>query len=153
MVRFIGALVLVLLLVSPSLGQQSLVGTYKLVSHTSEVDGSPTKTMGNPHGYLVLTPTRAIAIYTSENRRFGTSVAEKAALLDTLVAWSASYRVEGDKFIYTDDVSWTENMNGRTVVSTYQLSGNRLTLMIGPIPFPVDPSKTMILRTVWDKIE
>ena len=33
MVRFICALVLVLLLVSPSLGQQSLVGTYKLVSH------------------------------------------------------------------------------------------------------------------------
>jgi len=39
MLRLICALILVLLIVSPSLGQQSLVGTYKLVSHVSEVDG------------------------------------------------------------------------------------------------------------------
>jgi hypothetical protein len=38
-------------------------------------------------------------------------------------------------------------------VETWQLSGNRLTETLGPIPFPRDPSKTMIRRQVWEKIE
>ena len=85
MVRFIGALVLVLLLVSPSFGQQSLVGTYKLVSLVVEVDGTPTQNMGKaPHGYLVMTPTHFVFFFTADNRKFGTSVAEKAALFDTM---------------------------------------------------------------------
>ena len=85
MVRLIGALMLVLLIVSPSFGQQSLVGTYKIVSHVAELGGTPIEPYGKaPHGYLVLTPTRAIAFFTGGNRKFGTSVDDKAALLDGL---------------------------------------------------------------------
>jgi Lipocalin-like domain len=154
MVRLICALVLVLLLVSPSFGQQSLVGTYKLVSLVVEVDGTPTQIMGKaPHGYQVITPTRFVFFATADNRTFGTSAAEKAALFDTLVGYAGTYRVEGDKLITTDDVSWTENLNGKTQVETWQLSGNRLTLTIGPMPWPRDPSKTMIRREVFEKIE
>ena len=154
MLRLISALILVLLIVTPSLGQQPLVGTYKLVSVVVEIDGTPTGGMGKaPHGYLVLTPTRAIQFYTADNRKFGTSVAEKAALFDTLVASSGVYRVEGNKLITTMDASWVENLNGKTVVLIWQLSGNRLTLTHDPMPWPVDPSKTMINRRVWEKVE
>jgi hypothetical protein len=154
MVRLIYGLILVLLLATPSLGQQSLVGTYKLVSLTEEISGTPSEAMGKaPHGYLVVTPTRAIVFYTADNRTFGTSAAEKAALFDTLVGWSAAYRVEGDKLINTVDVSWTESMNGTTRVYTWQRSGNRLTLIQGPMPWPRDPSKTRLARQVWEKIE
>ncbi len=56
MVRLIGAIVLVLVLVTPTLGQQSLVGTYKLISLDVRVDGKPYEPMGKaPHGYLVIT--------------------------------------------------------------------------------------------------
>ena len=100
------ALVLVLLISTPSLGQQSFVGTYKLVSLVVEVDGTPRQTMGKaPHGYLVFTPTRFIIFITADNRKFGTSVDEKAALFETLVGYAGVYRVEGDKFILTSDVS------------------------------------------------
>ena len=155
MSRLIYALVLVLLISTPSLGQQSLVGTYKLVSLPTIVDGAPIETrgLGSPHGYFVLTPTHAIQFYTFENRKFGTSVDEKAALYDTLVAWSGVYRVEGDKIIYTFDVSWVEHQNGKTFMQNWQLSGNRLTLTSPPIPWPKDPSKTIILRSEWEKIE
>jgi hypothetical protein len=154
MVRLICVLVLALLISTPSLGQQSLVGTYKLVSLVVEVDGTPRQQMGKaPHGYLVITPTRAITFITAESRKFGTSVDEKAALFDTLVGYAGPYRIEGDKFIHTKDVSWTENLNGTTTVSTWQLSGNRLTTTEGPLPFPRDPSKTLIRRDVWEKIE
>ena len=154
MIRLICGLVLVLVIVSPSLGQQSLVGTYKLVSFTIEVDGTPSQIMGKaPHGYEVITPTHFVYFITADNRKFGTSVADKAALFDTLAGFAGTYRVEGDKFITTKDVSWTENLNGATNVETWQLSGNRLTLTEGPIPFPRDPSKTMIRRQVLEKIE
>ena len=154
MVRLISALILVLLIVTPTLGQQSLVGTYKLVSLVVEVDGKPFQAMGKaPHGYLVFTPTRFITVVTAENRKFGTSVEEKAALFDSLVAYAGVYRVEGDKLIQTSDVSWIEGSISPTTVETFQLSGNRLTTTVGPMPWPRDPSKTFIRREVWEKIE
>ena len=154
MPRLICALVLVLLISTPSLGQQSLVGTYKLASLVVEIDGTPREPMGKaPHGYLMITPTRFMIFFTSENRKFGTSEAEKAALFDTLVGFAGTYRIEGDKFINTDDVSWTENVNGKTITQTWELSGNRLTLKEGPIPWPLDPSKTLNRRQVWEKVE
>lgn len=154
MIRLICGLALVLLIVTPSLGQQSLVGTYRLVSFAEEIGDIRIENMGKaPHGYLVFTPTRVIAFYTAENRKPGTSVAEKAALFDTLVGWSAKYRIEGNKFIYIPDVSWTQTVDGTTRENTFQLSGNRLTLLGGPYPYPRDPSKMVIRRAVWEKIE
>ena len=154
MLRLICALILVLLIATPSLGQQSLVGTYKLVSYALEIDGAPRKVPGKaPRGYFILTPTRPILFYTLGDRKFGTSVQEKAALFDTVVAWSGVYRVEGDKIIYTCDASWVENLDGTTAVLNWQLSGNRLTVTTDPGPWPLDPTKTMVLRRVWEKIE
>jgi hypothetical protein len=125
-----------------------------MVSLVVEVEGKPYETMGKaPHGYLVLTPTHFIYFFTAENRKFGTSVNEKAALLDSLVAYAGVYRVEGDKFLEIIEVSYTESDKGKTRVETMELSGNRLTLKAGPLPFPRDPSKTMIRRQVWEKIE
>ena len=92
-------------------------------------------------------------VRTADDRKFGTSVAEKAALLDTLAGYAGVYRVEGDKLILTPDVSWTENLNGKPQVETYQLSGNRLSNTLGPTPYPRDPSKKLIRRQVWEKIE
>ena len=80
-------------------------------------------------------------------------MAEKAELFETLVGYGGAYRVEGDKLIETPDVSWTENLNGKTQVETRQLSGNRLTTTWGTTPWPRDPSKTMLRRQVWEKVE
>ena len=154
MKRLICALVLALLIATPSLGQQSLVGTYKIISHDVQVDGTATQTMGKaPRGYIVFTPTHFITFITAENRKFGTSEAEKAALFDTLVGYAGVYHAEGNKFIFTSEVSWTEGSAGRTHAETFQLSGNRLTTTVGPMPYPRDPSKTLIRRQVWEKIE
>jgi len=154
MVRLISALILVLLIASPTLGQQSLVGTYKLVSQVIDIAGTPTEPLGKaPHGYLVLTPTRYIAFYTGDNRKFGTSVPEKAALFDTLMGFSGVYRVEGSKIIIAVDASWIENWNGKDQVRNWALSGNRLTLTTDPMPYGRDPSKTAVARQVWVKIE
>ena len=154
MLRLICAFVLVLSIASPSLGQQSLVGTYKIISQDVEVGGSATQPLGKtPHGYLVMTPTRAVFFFTAENRKFGTSVDEKAALFDTLVGWSGVYRVEGGKIFFAVDASWVENWNGKDQVRNWELSGNRLTFTSDPMPFPRDPSKTAVVRQVMEKVE
>ena len=153
MLRLICAFVLVLSIASPSLGQQSLVGTYKIISHDVQVSGTATQPLGKaPRGYLVLTPTRFVAFTTGDTRKFGTSVADKAALLDTLTGWSGTYRIEGGKIIIAVDASWTEVWTGQDQVRTWALSGNRLTLT-GEMPFPRDPSKTAVVRQVYEKIE
>jgi hypothetical protein len=154
MLRMIYALVFVLLISTPSIGQQSLVGTYKYVSHVAEIDGLPTEPLGKaPRGYLMFTPTRVIAVVTAETRKPGTSVAEKAALLDTLSAWSGRYRIEGNRIIFSPEVSWVETWNGKDLFRTWQLSGNRLTLTGNPEPSPRQGGKMSILRQVWEKIE
>ena len=154
MIRFICALTLVLLIATPSMAQQSLVGTYKIVSQEVVVDGTPTYPLGKaPHGYLVITPTRYVCFFTGDSRKFGTSAAEKAALLDTLVGWSGTYRIEGDKIIVAVDASWTETWSGKDQVRHWILSGNRLTLRAEPAPHPRDPSKTSYSVVVWEKVE
>jgi len=154
MVRLICALILALSVASPSLGQQSLVGTYKIISMDLEVGGTATQPYGKaPRGYLVLTPTRYVSFYTGDNRKFGTSAADKAALFDTLAGLSGTYRVEGDKIITHVDASWTEAWTGKDQVRHWTLSGNRLTLTSDPQPFARDPSKTVIIRSVWEKVE
>jgi hypothetical protein len=154
MFRLIYALVLVLLITTPSLGQQSLVGTYKIISQNVQVNGTARQPLGKaPRGYLVLTPTRAVAFYTGDNRKFGTSEADKAALLDTLIGWSGTYRVEGGRIVIAVDTSFNEIWNGKNLVRNWALSGNRLTFTSDPEPFPRDPSKTSVVRQVWEKVE
>jgi hypothetical protein len=140
--------------VTPSLGQQSLVGTYKLVSHELNLEGTLIEPMGKaPNGYLIFTPTRFTMFFTAETRKFGTSEADKAGLLDTLTAWSGVYRVEGSKLFMGVHASWIEHWNGKDQIRTWALSGNRLTLTADPQPYPRDTSKTVIPRQVWEKIE
>lgn len=154
MVRLLCAFVLTISFSTASLGQPSLVGTYKMVSQVVDVEGAVTENMGKaPRGYLVLTPTRATAFYTAESRKPGTAEAEKAALFDTLGGWSGRYRTEANRLIVSVDVSWVEIWNGKDQVRNYELSGTRLALTSDPMPFARDPSKKVVVRQVWEKIE
>jgi hypothetical protein len=144
----------VLLIATPSPGQQSLVGTYKVISQDVQVNGSALQPLGKaPHGYVVITPTRYVSFFTGDTRKFGTSAEDKAALLDTLVGWSGTYRIEGSRIIIAVDASWTEVWNGKDQVRNWTLSGNRLTLIGDPSPFPRDPSKTAVVRQVLERVE
>ena len=95
MYRSMVALVLVLLMSAPCLSQQSLVGTYKLVSVTRIIDGKQQEGKGKPpRGYLIVTPNHYIVFYTDGDRKYGASDSERAALWDTMTAFSGPYRFE-----------------------------------------------------------
>ena len=127
MYKSIGLLLMLLVLSTASWGQQSLVGTYKIVSQVVEVDGVPMEPMGKaPLGQLALTKTRATAFYTGQKRNFGTTEPAKAQLFDTLAGWTARYRTDGKRLVFSIDSSWVDNWNGKDQIRNFQLSGNRL---------------------------
>ena len=151
------ALSILLALVIPmmSAAQQSVAGTYKLVSFTSEVDDQPPRDIFGKAalGYAIITPVRFMAILTAEGRKPGPSAAEKAGLWDSLIAVSGPYRLEGDKLIIAVDTSWNETWNGTNQVRRWQLEGNRLILTTERAPFPRDPSKMAFSRIGWERFE
>ena len=150
-------LVLMLLLFTsvPCFGQQSLAGTYKLLSLVVEVDGQPpVDTMGkSPRGYVVLTPTRWINLFTAEKRKPGTAIEQKAALWDSLLAFTGPYRVDGNKLIVSIDASWNEGWNGTQVTRYWQLDGKHLTITSEKAPYSRDPTKMAVGRFVLERVE
>jgi len=156
MMRYMYALMFALLAPSLCFAQQSLVGSYKLVSLELVINGGKpsTGTIGpNPHGYLVITPKVYLSAFTGANRKAGTSVEEKATLWDTLNFWGGPYSVDGNKLTVSVDTSWNQGWTGKQQVRTFKLEGKRLTLVAPPQPFPRDPSKTVVSTVVWERID
>jgi hypothetical protein len=61
----------------------------------------------NPTGYVMFTPEgRATFVFTAEGRRPAKTVEERAGLLNTVVAYTGAYRLEGDKWITKVEVAW-----------------------------------------------
>ena len=132
-----------------------VIGTYRLGSITARTGDGPFVDFYQqaPTGYAIITPTRFMAVITSGGRKFGLTPAAKAALFDSLIAYTGTYRLEGEKFITEVDVSWIDHWNGTDQGRTYQLDAQRLTLTTHPAPAINDPSKTMVARVVWERIE
>jgi len=155
MKRMMFALLVGSLMSGSSLAQQTLVGTYKMVSQVRDVKGSgPAENMGkSPRGHMMISPTHLVVFYTAQTRKPGTSVAERAALYDTLNGYSGRYRIEGSKLITSVEASRNENQTGTSDVRNFAWSGKRLTLTTESRPSGRDPSQTVVVRTVWEKVE
>jgi hypothetical protein len=110
--------------------RERLIGTWKLLSFENEFqDGSQCRAVygQNPTGYVFLTSEgRMMGIVTGEGRKPAKTDEERAALLRTMFAYSGMYRLEGDKWITTVDVSWNPAWIGTEQVRFYKIDGNRL---------------------------
>jgi hypothetical protein len=129
-----------------------LVGNWKLVSwQVIGEDGKPQDVFGTaPSGYLVLTPQgRSIVLTTASGRKPGTDEAARAALQKSMLSYSGRYRVEGDDFITTVDVSWNEEWNGTEQRRHYRIEGDKLFIESAPAPSMVFPGKTDFRRIIW----
>jgi hypothetical protein len=155
MLRAFIAPLLLLSIATPCLAQQIPPGIYKVVSMTARVDGAePKQIFGKaPRGFAMFTPRRVTFLITAEGRKFGRSVEERAALWDTLAAYSGEYRVEGSRFIITVDVSANEIWNGTKHVRNWQLDGDRLTITTEQAPYSRDPSKMIVVQVVADRAQ
>ncbi len=128
-------LVLLVIAAQPGLaGDRTPVqGAWKLVSYDVEVQATGEKfpPMGkNPKGYVVFTPeSRVWFVLTGDGRKPGKTAEEKAALLDSLVAYTGTYRVEGDKWITKVEVAWNPEWVGTEQSRSFKVDGDRLQVL------------------------
>ena len=113
--------------------RDKLIGVWKLVSYEVEVQATGQKgpVMGNhPTGYAVFTPEgRVFFVFTGEERKPAKTDQERAALLNTLVAYTGTYRLEGDKWITKVDVAWNPDWVGTEQVRSYKIDGDQLQVL------------------------
>ena len=113
---------------------KQVVGTWQLSAWTVQVVGEPgsREPYGpNPKGRLVLTPRgHWIIIITGANRTAAKTAEEKAALLDSMIAYAGKYRIEGDKVTTRVDISSSEFYTGASqdVVRYFKVDGDKLVL-------------------------
>ena len=130
--KWLAVLVLVFSLAQPIIaGDLSpVVGTWRLVSFEREYQagGEREYPMGKaPTGYILFLPEgRMAVIITGEGRTAPTTDQDRAGLYNSLVAYTGRYRVDGDKWITTLDVSANPAWVGTEQTRSFRVSGDRL---------------------------
>jgi len=133
-----------------------LVGAWKLVSWLTRFDGGDTVEPYGPNakGRLVLTPDRRwIVILTGANRKPAKTVEEKAALLDTVLAYSGIYTVEGNTITTNVDVSSNEIYTGANQTQTrlFHIESDKLTLRTPEIVSAVRPGQKAVGTITFER--
>ena len=147
--KWLVVLVLLLAGVQPSLSEDraTVQGAWKLVSYDVEVQttGEKFPPMGkNPMGYVIFTPeARVWFVLTGDGRKPAKTAEEKAALLDTLIAYTGTYRVEGDKWITSVEVAWNPEWVGTQQSRSFNVEGDRLQVLTPWRVMPNWPDKGM----------
>lgn len=133
---------------------QELAGTWRLVAFQTVFDGEPPKNVygEKPKGILVLTKEgRMIAILTAETRQAGMGDVERANLHRNMISYSGRYRVQGNEFVTTVDVSWNESWNGSEQKRFWKIEDGKLFIESAPGPSPGFAGKTSFGRLVWER--
>jgi hypothetical protein len=85
-------------------------------------------------------------IFTGEGRKPAKTAQERADLLNSLIAYSGMYRLEGDKWITKVDVAWSPEFVGTEQTRFFRLEGNRLHVLTTWGIHPNWPEKGMQRR-------
>ncbi|HAM52667.1 MAG TPA: hypothetical protein DCP92_18965 [Nitrospiraceae bacterium] len=108
-------------------------GVWKLVSYEVEIQakGQKESPMGqNPTGYVIFTPEgRALFILTGEGRKPAKTVQDRVDLLSSLIAYTGTYRIEGDKWITKVEVAWNPEWIGTEQTRFFKVNGDRLQVL------------------------
>ncbi len=137
MVKFKWLVVLVLLVIAvqPSCtnDRPQIQGVWKLVSYNVEVQATGEKMppMGkHPTGYVIFTPQgRVFFVLTGEGRKPAKTDKERADLLSNLVAYTGTYRLEGDQWITKVEVAWNPEWVGTEQRRFYKVEGEQLNVL------------------------
>jgi hypothetical protein len=142
-----------------------LVGSWSLISYETTVEGATPETPFGPHprGRLMLSPDgRMAVVMVGGERRYGLGDAERAALHRAMGAYSGTYRVEGNQFVTSVDLSWNLIWEGTEQVRHYRLEDDLMVLDLtgvrradGRLVFaPQDKAETgtpLLARLVWKR--
>jgi lipocalin-like protein len=148
-VKWLIVLVLFAIAVKPSFADDraQLQGVWKLVSLEVEIQSTGQKEfpMGQkPTGYATFTAEgRVFFVLTGEGRKPAKTDQERAALLGSLVAYTGTYRLEGDKWITKVEVAWNPEWVGTEQARSFKIDGDRLQVLTPWQIIPNWPDKGM----------
>jgi hypothetical protein len=147
--KWLVILVLLVIAVQPSFGadRPQILGVWKLASYNVEIQATGQKEppMGkNPTGYVIFTPEgRVFFVLTGEGRKAAKTVQERADLLGSLVAYTGTYRLEGDQWITKVEVAWNPEWVGTEQTRFFKVDGERLQVLTPWRVMPNWPEKGM----------
>ena len=134
---------------------ESLLGVWKLLSFEMENQetGQRLPALGDaPRGRLILSPSgQMMAVVTGGGRPVPTSDLERVAAFQSMIAYSGTFRVEGDEWITTVDVSWNESWTSTEQRRYFQLEGDRLVVTSAWAESPFEPGKTVRGVLTWQR--
>ena len=132
-----------------------IVGTWKLVSvaYEDQATGERSPVYGaHPKGIQIATSEgRWLALMTAEGRRAPQSDAERVRALQTMIAYTGRYRVEGGNVITKVEAAWNEGWVGTEQVRAIRFDGDRLYLQSPPMPHPNIDGKVVRVIVEWQR--
>jgi hypothetical protein len=141
--------------------QQQILGTWKLVSYVREEipSGAKSDVMGaHPSGYINYggDGRMIVLIVGSDRKKPEGPVAtpeEAEALIRSMLAYAGAYTVDSEAKTVTHriDVSWDQSRTGESLLRTYKLDGDRLTLTTPPSNDPATGKKT-VRTLIWARL-
>jgi lipocalin-like protein len=127
--------------------REKMIGFWKLISYLVEVQatGQIEPVMGqHPSGYVNFSSEgRVMFILTGEGRKPAKTTEERADLLSTMVAYTGTYRIEGDRWITKVDVAWNPDWVGTEQARNFKIEGERLQVLTPWRVMPNWPEKGM----------
>jgi hypothetical protein len=111
----------------------------------------------HPSGLITFTPDGHVAvIFSSPDRKPSASPkandTEAAELYRTMVAYSGTYILDGDKLTNKIEVSWNQAWNGTSQVRFVQIKDDRLTVKTQAFVSPF-LNKQIVSTLVFDRVK
>lgn len=113
--------------------KKSLVGIWKLFSYEVEVkeSGEFFYPLGkNPTGFICITENNHVMVtLTGEGRKPASSSEDSTELLNSLVSYAGTYRIEGNEWITSVQVAWKPDWVNTEQRRQFEIKDNRLRVL------------------------
>ncbi len=146
---------------TPVAAQESLEGTWKLVSskRTNLATGTTTDSLGpNPQGFITYgRDGRMMVLITRTGRPRAESIdkmtdQQRNKLFSSMIAYAGTYKFDGKTIEHHIEISWNELWSGTVQVRDVKKDGDRLIYTTRPAPSPIDGSMGYA-TLVWEKLK
>jgi len=153
------AATIVAALCSQAYAEDSVVGTYKLISEGRKiVDTGEFIPVSNPVGFITYGPEgRMMVLIVRDPRPHPESVdkltdQDRVGLFKTMTAYGGTYKVNEDSITHELDVSWNQAWTGTKQLRYFKREGERLVYTTPPYPFSSD-GRMSVNTLVWEKVK
>lgn len=138
-------------------GANPLVGAWMLQAYDLEFQDTKERrpALGpHPRGSVVFTPEGRMTVYLEDaDRKAPTTDAERAAAFKGLLAYTGTYRLEGNRWVTSVDGAWNVTWTGTDQVREFVIDGSRLTVVAQWNPNPLYANRQTRGRLVFTRMK